>query len=176
MRIETHKEELYLRQWRREDAESCVLYANDYHIWRYLRDDFPHPFTLKEAENYINNAIENCANTHFAIVYRDEVIGDIHININTDIRRFSGVLGYWLGEPFWGQGIMTEAIKAITAYAVTKLKLVRLYAKLFSNNVGSQKVLEKCGYKQEGYFTKAVYKEGLFLDQLHYAITDEMLS
>jgi len=136
-----------------------------------MRDEFPHPFTPADARNYICTVCHQHPDTRFAIVYRDDVIGDIHLTVNDDIRRFSAMLGYWIGEPFRNNGFATEAVSRITRYAFEELKLVRIYAKLFETNTGSIKVLEKTGFELEGVFRQAVFKEGRFMNQLQYAKT-----
>jgi len=103
------------------------------------------------------------------LIYEDECIGDIHLSVLNDIRRYNGMLGYWLAEPFWNRGFITECIKGVTEHAFENLKLVRVYAKLFSTNVGSRKALEKAGFVKEGHFKNAVVKEGELIDQLPYA-------
>jgi [ribosomal protein S5]-alanine N-acetyltransferase len=171
MLLKTKNDELLLRSWDMNDARSLRNYADNHHIWKFMRDEFPHPFTLADAQLYIRTVCRKNHETRFAVVYRDEVIGDIHLTVHDDIRRYSAVLGYWLGEPFWNRGLMTEAVRRITGYAFESLKLARVYAKLFSTNTSSQKVLEKAGYHQEGLLKKAVFKENAFYDQLLYAKT-----
>jgi len=103
---------------------------------------------------------------YFAIDYQGIAIGDIHIAKQTDILRLSGFLGYWIAEEFWGKGFVTEAI---TRHAFDNLGLIRVFARVFANNTGSIRVLEKAGYEREGYFKNAIIKEGVILDQLQYA-------
>ena len=79
-------------------------------------------------------------------------------------------LGYWLGKDFWGNGIMSQAIKEIVKLAFERYDIVRIYATPFENNYKSHKVLEKCGFKLEAKFDKVVLKNGELLDELVYAI------
>ncbi|MGB5228245.1 MAG: GNAT family protein, partial [Eudoraea sp.] len=82
--------------------------------------------------------------------------------------RKSAEIGYWIGEPYWGKGIATKAIKLITKYGFEDLKLVRIYAGVFEFNMVSMKVLENNGYKKEGVFKKAVFKNSNFFDEHRY--------
>lgn len=87
-----------------------------------------------------------------------------------DVFRFSAELGYWLGEPYWGRGLMTEAVKAAVEYGFTELRLKRIFAGVFETNPASAKVLEKAGFVFESRMSKAVFKEGQFLDQLMFVM------
>jgi len=81
-------------------------------------------------------------------------------------------LAYWLGEEFWGQGIATEALKAVSEHAFNEYDLCRLYAHVFEWNQASARVLEKAGYEFEGRLRKSVTKDGKKLsNQLMYAFT-----
>lgn len=170
MVIHTSIDGLMLRSFRIEDAGTYSKYASNYNVWKYMRDEFPHPYTLERAREYIENVcLPNDAN-YLAIDYQGTVIGDIHIAKQADILRLSGFLGYWLAEEYWGRGFMTEAVKAVTKHAFENLGLIRIFARVFANHAGSVRVLDKAGYQQEGYFKNAIVKEGIILDQLQYAI------
>ena len=84
--------------------------------------------------------------------------------------RHSVEIGYWVAEPFWGKGIATRALRAVTEYAFTSFDLVRIFAAVFEWNPGSARVLEKAGYTYEGRSVKSVTKDGQTIDQLVYAI------
>src|SRR4030042_5496 len=75
-------------------------------------------------------------------------------------------IGYWLGERYWGQGAMTAAVKAVTAYAFTDLGLGMVYACIFPSNKASARVLEKAGYKCESRLRRYVLKDGRWRDCL----------
>jgi [ribosomal protein S5]-alanine N-acetyltransferase len=92
------------------------------------------------------------------------------------VNRFSAEIGYWLAEPFWGKGIITQAVKSLTEYAFKKYNFNRIFAGVFEGNKASEKVLQNAGYKLEGIFRKSVFKEGKFLDQYNYSILKEDLS
>ena len=158
-----------LRDWTAKDAAAFQKYANNLEIWRNMRDEFPYPCTQLDAEGWIAQALNRTDGLYLAIANDQEAVGAISLLIHNDIRRYSGVLSYWIGQPFWEQGLATAAIASISDYALTKLNLVRLYAKVFSTNLASIRALEKNGFEQEGYFRKGVYKEGQFLDQVLYA-------
>ena len=87
--------------------------------------------------------------------------------------RRTAEVGYWLGEPFWGQGIATHALQAFTEYAFATFDLVRLQAFVKEWNPASARVLEKCGFTLEGRLRKNVTKDGKTVDQLLYALVRE---
>ena len=87
----------------------------------------------------------------------------------TDVERFSAEIGYWLGQQYWGRGIVTEALKLVTEYAFQTQNLLRLFALPFANNTGSIRVLEKAGYEREGLLRRSSVKFGEPRDQLLYS-------
>ncbi|TYQ18437.1 UNVERIFIED_CONTAM: RimJ/RimL family protein N-acetyltransferase [Acetivibrio alkalicellulosi] len=169
MVLKTNIKGLVLRNYILEDAVTYAKHADNYNIWKYFRDEFPNPYTIEKAKEYIGNICNANQKTYLAISLDDIVIGDIHVAQQTDILKLSGFLGYWLSEEFWGKGIMTEAVRVFTKYIFYNSELIRIFARVFSNNVGSMKVLERAGYIQEGYFKNAIIKEGKIYDQLQYA-------
>jgi RimJ/RimL family protein N-acetyltransferase len=154
-----------IRSWEMDDAPAIVKYANNKRIWRNLRDAFPHPYTLTDARDFLNKVTAHDLECVFAISTRTESIGGIE-----DVHRYSAELGYWLAEPFWNQGIMTQAVKRIVEYAFAKLNLYRIYAEPYEGNDASVRVLEKAGFKYEGKLRTSVCKDGKLLDQLLYAV------
>ena len=107
-----------VRSWRTSDAESLLRHANNRNIWLNLRDAFPHPYTKHDARAYIRSVRERTPETTFAIAVDDEAVGSIGFVLRTDVERVSAEIGYWLAEPFWGRGITTEALVALTRYAI----------------------------------------------------------
>ena len=98
-----------------------------------------------------------------------EAVGGIGFTPQHDVERRSAEIGYWLAEEFWGRGIATEALIAVTEYAFANFDLCRLYAHVFDWNGASARVLEKAGYEFEGRLKKSVTKNGQIIDQLMYA-------
>ena len=84
------------------------------------------------------------------------------------IERVSAEIGYWLGEPFWNRGIVSEALRAVTARAFDRFSLTRIYALPFADNAPSVRVLEKAGYAREGRMPRSAIKQGVVKDQLMY--------
>ncbi len=158
-----------LRNWKNEDSRIIPKLANDKKIWDNLRDEFPFPFLESDAINFIKKVENNISIFSKAIEFNNSLVGCISLNINDDIRHFSGVLGYWIGREYWNKGIATSAIKQFTELVFSELKINRIYAKIFATNQNSIKVLKKCGFLKEGTFSKAVFKNGQFYNQVLYA-------
>jgi [ribosomal protein S5]-alanine N-acetyltransferase len=151
------------------DAEALTRYANNRNVWMNMRDGFPNPYTLKDANSFLEIVSQQCPVTFCAIATQQEAIGGIGVTVNKDVHRLTAELGYWLAEPYWGKGIMTEAVIKFTEYAFDFWGLVRIYAEPYANNEGSARVLEKAGFILEGRLRCSVIKEGKINDQLLYA-------
>jgi [ribosomal protein S5]-alanine N-acetyltransferase len=162
-----------VRSWRPSDAESLVRYADNRNIWINLRDAFPHPYTRRDARDYLRGVRQRAVETTFAIAVDDRAVGGIGFVMHGDVERVSAEIGYWLGEPFWGRGIATEALVAVTAHAIAAHGLTRLYAVPFAWNTASCRVLEKAGYILEGRLRNSAIKDGKLTDQLQYAFVVE---
>ena len=158
-----------IRLWNAQDADALVKYANNYHIWKNLRDGFPHPYTAQNARDFLKAAAGQNPATYFAIATAEEAIGGIGVTLNHDVHRLTAEMGYWLGEPFWGKGIMTEAVTAFTDFAFEQFGLVRIYAEPYATNQASCRVLEKAGFQLEGRMRNSVVKAGQIGDQFLYA-------
>ena len=156
-----------------DDAESLTRYANNRNVSRNLRDAFPFPYTLADATEWLGHAIERSPESNWAIASATEVIGGIGLTFGSDVHRRSAEIGYWLGEPFWGRGIATAALIAVTEYAFAEHDLARLHAGVYEWNPASARVLEKAGYVLEGRLRKSVTKDGQTIDQLVYARISE---
>jgi len=159
-----------LRGWRQGDEASLQKNANNPNVSRYLKDRFPYPYTIEEAADWVNYNLGKEPIVNFALDINGEIAGGIAVELRDDIYHQSGIIGYWLAEPFWGKGIMPEAVKFITQYAFDGLGLIRLQAGVFSKNVASMRVLEKAGYIKEAILRNAVIKNGELMDEHVYAI------
>jgi [ribosomal protein S5]-alanine N-acetyltransferase len=162
-----------VRSWRAADLDSLVRYANNRHIWINLRDRFPHPYNAGDGRRFIRAARKMNPETFFAIAVGGEAVGGVGYVLQQDVERVSAEVGYWLGEPFWGRGITTEVLAAITNYAIRQHRLTRLFAVPFAYNTASCRVLEKAGYVLEARLRRSAIKDGLLTDQFQYAFIPE---
>lgn len=159
---------LIIRSFETADAEDVVKYADNRNVSLGLRDLFPYPYTLKDAHNWLEHAMNQDPECNFAIASAEEVIGGIGVGLWPGERRISGEVGYWLGEPFWGRGIATRAVLAFTEYVFETFDLVRTYGEVYASNPASARVLEKAGYSLAGHFHNAIIKEGKIHDLFVY--------
>ena len=162
-----------VRSWTWKDCDALVHHANNRNIWINLRDRFPYPYTREDGKRWLEIATEIKPETNFAIAVQGEAIGAIGFSIQSDVGYRSAEIGYWLGEGFWGRGIATQALRAVTDYAFEHYDLCRLYAHVFEWNIASARVLEKAGYTLEARLKKSVTKDERTIDQLLYARTTD---
>ncbi|MFA6469161.1 MAG: GNAT family N-acetyltransferase [Bacteroidota bacterium] len=158
-----------LRPWRTGDELSLEKHANNRKVWINVRDHFPHPYTRGDAMRWVQHASEHLSETVFAIVVEGNAVGSIGLVSKEDVYRKTMEIGYWLGEEFWGRGIVTEAVGAATEYAFRRFDIVRLYADVFAWNAASARVLIKNGYHFEARLKHAVIKDGMITDVMIYA-------
>jgi RimJ/RimL family protein N-acetyltransferase len=158
-----------VRSWRTSDAEPLARHADNRKIWINLRDAFPHPYTNRDARDFIRSVRQRTPETTFAIAVNDEPVGSIGFVLHPDVERVSAEIGYWLAEPFWGRGIATDALAAVTRHAIEAYGLTRIYAVPFAWNAASCRVLEKAGYVLEARLRQSAIKNGQLTDQMQYA-------
>jgi len=162
-----------LRSWEWRDRDAIVRHANNRKVSLNLRDRFPYPYTDRDARNWLDAVIGLEPETNFAIDVAGEAVGGIGYTMQYDVARRSAEIGYWLGEDFWGRGIATESLIAVTNHAFANHDLCRVFAHVFDWNQASARVLEKAGYAFEGRMRKSVTKEDQTIDQLMYAMIRE---
>ena len=152
-----------------DDARALARGADNPRVARNLRDRFPHPYTLRDAKKWIRIARGMDPIRHFAIEVDGEAVGGVGFDPLDDIDHRTAEIGYWLAEPFWGRGIATAALEAVSDYAFEALDLVRLQARVYEGNPASMRVLEKTGYVCEARLRRSVTKAGRTIDSFLYA-------
>jgi len=162
-----------LRPWSMDDLNSLVKYGNNFNIAKNLMDVFPHPYSAENGKWFIGFANQNTPPNILCIEVNGEAAGAIGVHPQSDVFRKNAEMGYWLAEPYWGKGIISKAIVQMTAYAFKNWEINRIFARPFGHNIGSQKALEKAGFRLEGRFEKTVFKNGAYADELIYAIRRE---
>jgi RimJ/RimL family protein N-acetyltransferase len=158
-----------VRSWRPSDAAALVEHANNRKVWLNLRDRFPHPYTARDARAFLKSVLSVRPETNFALDVDGHAVGGIAFRVQSDVERIGAELGYWLGETYWGRGIATAAVRAVTEHALTSHDLRRVFALPFADNRASARVLEKAGFALEGVLRSSAIKDGRVLDQLLYA-------
>ena len=160
-----------VRDWRMEDAESMAKHANNRRVSINLRDRFPYPYTIQDANNFLERVIAKQPSKNFCIEIDGMAVGGIGLHLGEDVHRHTAEFGYWLGEEFWGQGVLSEVVPAFVDYCFKEFSLNRIFAMPHSGNPASARVLEKAGFVLEGRLRNHVVKEDKILDSLLYAKT-----
>ncbi len=159
-----------LRPWSMGDLENLLKFANNKKIADNLTDAFPHPYLAENGISYISTFMDENPRRVSAIEVDGIACGSIGIFPQMDVHRKNAEMGYWLAEEYWGRGIMTEAVRQTIRYGFEWFDICRIFARPYSSNQASQRVLEKAGMKLEGRFKDALYKNGQFLDELIFSI------
>jgi len=156
--------DLLLRPWQMSDAAALAAIANNPKIYQRVRDAFPSPYTHSDAIQWISTANKKKPPESFVIEYQGELAGTIGYIPGADVYVKSCEIGYFIGEPYWGKGIATEAIRMLIEHIWSLQKYVRIEALVFSNNLASGRVLEKNGFVLESIREKAVFKNNELID------------
>lgn len=157
-----------LRPWREDDALSLVRYADNPRVSGCMRDGFPSPYTQDDARRFIAMATSPGHALLLAVEVAGEAAGGIGIHPLCDVYRRTAEIGYWLGEPFWGKGIITDAVRALVPVVFQQTDLIRIQAGVFSGNSASMRVLEKAGFSREAVHRNAVTKKEVVMDEVVY--------
>ena len=107
----------------------------------------------------------------FFVVRRSDAVlrGGLTLsNVRRGITQ-SGSLGYWIGEPYARKGVMTEAVRSALCFCFDNLTLHRVEAACLPANISSRRLLDKCGFREEGYATKYLKIDGEWADHVLFA-------
>ncbi|TIC98784.1 putative N-acetyltransferase YoaA [Colletotrichum higginsianum] len=181
-----------VRPYHPADAPSISKAADSKAVSAFLRDSFPRPYTLSDAESWISlNQAPPIRNWAIACPATGAVMGSIGLVPGRDVYSRGYELGYWLGEEFWGRGVMAELVPAFARWVLDgmggagengeeeekkKEEVERLWAGVFSENAASRRLLEKSGFVFEGRLRRAVVRDGVVMDELVYSLIRADLS
>ncbi|PZS99202.1 GNAT family N-acetyltransferase [Stenotrophomonas maltophilia] len=158
-----------LRPWHPDDLESLLRNANDPDVSRGLRDRFPYPYTRADGEAFLAGRVLTPGTLNLAIEIDGHACGSVGAQQGSAERGHMAELGYWLGQAYWGQGLMTRVVGLFAPWVMDELRLFRLQAGVVDFNLGSARVLEKNGFQEEGVDRCAVYKRGVLHDLRRFA-------
>ncbi|MES2278502.1 MAG: GNAT family protein [Bacteroidota bacterium] len=159
-----------LRGWHLTDAVAMQRNANNKNISDFLLDRFPSPYTMEDAEAWVQRWQGQDPIINFAIVIGDEVIGGVGLEFRQDVYRKTPLIGYWLAEHYWGKGIMPQAVKLVADYAFADLEVICILAYVLSKNPASMRVMEKAGFIKQGVIPRSIIKNGDVLDEHVYSL------
>lgn len=157
------------------DIPKIVKYAGNIKIARNTLN-MPHPYAEKDAIfwlNFANEGFKNKTNFIFGIrlASTNEFMGGIGIHVNAKFNH--GELGYWLAEPFWNNGFMSEAVKALLYFGFTTLDLHKIFATHLVENPASGKVMIKNGMIKEAELKEHYKKDGEYKSVIQLRLTRE---
>lgn len=147
MLLET--ERLILRPWEETDAEELYKYAKDPQVGPIA--GWPPHTSVQNSREIIQKVLS--AEETYAVILKstNKPIGSIGLmfggNSNIEIRLYEAEIGYWIGVPYWGQGMIPEAVRELMRHGFEDLNLTALWCGYFEGNIKSKRVQEKCGFK-----------------------------
>ena len=144
--------------------------ANNYAVKKNLRDFFPFPYSVEDAEFFLESAAVGSMGHVFALYADQAFIGIGSLIPQKQEHRINAEIGYWIGEPYWGKGYATAAVKQLVTFAFEELDLLRVYAGVYDYNIASMRVLEKSGFQKEAIMRSSIIKEGKLHDEHVYSI------
>lgn len=161
-----------IRPWRLEDAAQLAKILNNKKILDNLRDGLPYPYKESDAREYIQAMLDCDKNAvfPFAITFHSQVIGSIGAFRKDNIHFRTAELGYYIAEPFWGNGLGTSAVTQVSCRLFNTTDLLRIFAEPFACNVASCRVLEKSGFQCEGVLRSNAVKNRKILDMKLYSL------
>ncbi len=158
-----------IRKFRRNDKFRMAEIANNEKVAVNLRDAFPSPYSVEDAQKFISMCLGQEPYQVFAIEYQGEYVGNVGLHRQNDVYRKTAELGYFIGEAYWHKGITPRAVNLICEYGFRELDVIKIFSGVFSFNTASQRVLEKCGFEREAVLKNAVIKNGKIWDEIRYA-------
>lgn len=139
-----------VRPYEESDAPALCRLADDFEVARYMTRRFPHPYTLRDAQDWLARVAADSRALIGAIEVEGKLAGGIGVEPLDGEYDGTAFFGYWLGRAYWGRGIATDAARQLADYALARGNLRRLEATVFAPNVASARVLAKCGFTLEG--------------------------
>jgi len=164
---------LLLRAFAEADIPGLIALAGNYEVARHTLN-IPHPYTEAAARHWLQFTQQARAqNTAFpfALVLRatGEFIGGMGLTLEPRFDRAE--VGYWLGQPYWGRGLATEALAAVLRFGFEELHLNKIYATHHADNSASGRVMQKNGMHKEGELAQHIKREGRYYDLWQYRLT-----
>lgn len=161
-----------IRKWKIDDAADLAAALSNPNVQNNLRDGLPYPYTETDGMEFISAML--AADEHdtfaFAITLDDKAIGSIGVFRQGNIHSCTAEMGYYIAEKYWGQGIVTKAVKLTCEHVFAVSDIIRIYAEPFAENIGSCRVLEKSGFILEGVLKSNAVKNGRVRDMKMYAL------
>ena len=162
---------LSIREWRIGDKTALAQNLNNPKVLNNHRDGLPYPYTENDAQDFIRTMLSGDKDSTFAfaITLDGKVIGSIGVFRQDNIHFRTAEMGYYIGEPYWGNGYVTNAIRQVCEYVFENTDIIRIFAEPFAHNKASCRALEKAGFQYEGTLKSNAVKCGSIVDMKMYA-------
>lgn len=144
--MELHDGDLVLRPWTEDDVDALVAGCNDPEIAHWI-PMIPHPYTRDDALAFIRGEVRSDYEA-LAVNLGGRVVGGIGLGLNS--HGYRGSIGYWIARPARGQGVCTRALRLLARHALEDLQLQSVQLATDPENLASQRVAEKVGFRREG--------------------------
>src|SRR5262245_52680546 len=167
-------DQVHLSEFRSSDKPALVQHLNDRDIYdRTLR--IPFPYTDASADEWMALVAKITQQQGRPVQWairntEDALIGGCGFDGCQIGKSHRAEVGYWLAKPCWGRGIMTAVVQRVCQHAFEEFGLVKITAHVFPHNPASARVLEKCGFQQEGFLRRHFLKDNQFLDARLFAL------
>ena len=162
-------DELYLDQISDKDVHALAEQISNKKIHEHTLQ-IPYPYQLSDAVEWVKfvelQKQEVNSLVNWTIRYQNKLIGGIGQHLKYPDNKEKDEIGYWLGEAYWGRGIMTGVLKFYCDYLFNTKKMCRLEAPIFKGNIASQSVLKKNHFIQESILEKAFEKNDQVFDAI----------
>lgn len=168
--LATDRSDVTLEPWGRHHKDGLLVAGDDERITQYMSDQFPYPYTDKDADEWIGICESQNPPLSFATLVDGVVAGGLGSSTRNDVWSGSAEIGWWLSPPYWGLGITTAAVRRYIEYCFEDLGLHRVDAGVFLPNAASTRVAEKVGMRFEGVATDGYLKHGELYDRLQYGL------
>jgi RimJ/RimL family protein N-acetyltransferase len=167
-------DQVHLSEFRSSDKDALIAHLNDRDIYdRTLR--IPFPYTEASAEEWFAlrakiTEQQGCLVSWAIRGDDDALIGGCGFQDFQVGESHRAEIGYWLAKPYWGRGIMTAVVARLCRHAFEEFGLAKITAHVFSHNPASARVLQKCGFQEEGFLRKHYLKDDRFIDARLFAL------
>jgi RimJ/RimL family protein N-acetyltransferase len=166
--MELRDGDVVLRPWTEDDVPALVVACNDPEILRWI-PVIPRPYTEADALAFVRGEVSTAPDHSFATTLHDVLVGSIGMTLNS--MGYRGAIGYWIAAQARGNGVCTRALHTLSKWALDELRLQRLELITDPDNVGSQRVAEKVGYRREGVMrSHLLHPDGRIRDSVMFSL------
>lgn len=159
--LETERPDVVLEPWGRQHKGGLIAAADDERVARYMTNQFPHPYTDSDADEWLAICEGQDPPLSFVILVEGVIAGGLGSAPRGDVWTGSAEIGWWPSPPYWGLGVTTAAVRRYIRYCFEDLGLHRVDAGVFAPNAASSRVAEKVGLRLKG---------GELFDRLQYGL------